>query len=258
VTTREKLTCESVQALAGAFALNAVTPDEATAIREHVRTCADCRSEVAEMIEVATLMSLAAEPVPPPAGLKQRIMSAVAAEAADSGIVSLPGAMEARQRREDDEAGAPAVSLPAGGGATARRSFWTSRAWPAAAAAALVAAIGLGGYAYNLQQTQPRVYSLHLGVTPQATGTLVYVPRDHTAIVTVDGVPDPGGSRTYQMWLIRDGRPESVGTMRPDAGGKADVTLSRDLSGYQEFAITVEPTGGSPQPTGAKILAQPL
>ena len=246
MTTREKLGCEEVQALAGAFALDAVTPDELSAIRDHVAGCADCRAQLGQMVGVAALMPFSVPEVAPPAGLKQRILDEIAEETDREGIVSLSDARDLRARAD----GPAAVAR--------RRSFWTSRAWPAVAAAALVAAIGFGGYSYNLQQSQPRVYTLHLQSAPQATGQLTYVPNQHTTYVTVDRAPDPGLGKTYQMWLIRDGKPESVGTIKPDPGGKANATLSKDLGGYQQFAVTVEPAGGSTQPTGAQVLAQSL
>ena len=249
MTTREQLGCEEVQALAGAFALGAVTPDESAAIQAHLENCADCRQELGQMVEVAMAMPLAVEAVEPPAGLRQRIVAAIAEDAAGDGIVSLPGAREARARQAESAADATPSQ---------RRSFWTSRAWPALAAAALVAAVGLGGYSYSQQQSQPKVYALHVQADPQATGQLTYVPNQHTTYVTVDGAPDPGLGKTYQMWLVRDGKPESVGTIKPDPGGKADATLTKDLGGYQQFSVTVEPAGGSAQPTGAQVLTQSL
>ncbi|HEV3234531.1 MAG TPA: anti-sigma factor [Candidatus Dormibacteraeota bacterium] len=239
MTTREKLDCQEVQALAGAYALDAVTPLEAAAIREHLETCAGCRADVAQMVEVARALPLSVEATPPPAGLKQRILDAIAEDPADAAIVSLPGSMGAPEQ-------------------TPRRSFWSSRAWPVLAAAALVAAVSVAGYAYNLQQAQPRVYTLHSTAAPTATGQLTYFPREHAAYLTLDKMPTAAAGRTYQMWLIRNGKPESVGTMQPDAAGEADVTLNKDLGGYQQFAVTDEPDGGSAQPTGAQVLSQGL
>lgn len=253
MTTREQLGCDEVQALAGAFALDAVTPDEASAIREHIETCADCRAEVARMVEVAALMPLALDETAPPAGLKQRILDAIAAETSASGIVSLPSAQPPGSGLER-----PGAEPPAAVAAAPRRSFWSSRAWPALAAAALVAAIGLGSFSYTLQQGQPRIYTLQVATAPQASGELIYVPKDKTAYVTFDGVPDPGSNRTYQMWLIHDGIAESIGTIKPDPNGKADATLKKDLGGYKQFSVTVEPEGGSAQPTGPQVLTQNL
>jgi anti-sigma-K factor RskA len=263
MTTRERLNCEQVQALAGAFALDAVSEEEANAIREHIETCADCRKDIRRMVEVAQLMPLALDEVAPPPALRQRILDAVADDSLASGIVALRGARDQGAPTERPAAGPAAVeprtSAEEGGSRTGRgRAFWASRAWPALAAAALLLALGLGGWNYTLQQNAPRVYNLQAPSAPQASGQLVYLPARHTAYFTIDRAPDPGTRRTYQMWLIRDGKPQSVGTVRPDQNGKAGATLSQDLSGYQKFAVTVEPEEGSAQPTGEVVLSQQL
>lgn len=62
-------------------------------------------------------------------------------------------------------------------------------------------------------------------------------------------IPD---TRTYVLWMIRDGKPESVQLFTPDAGGERlinTVALPRDPRGIVAFAVTEEPAGGSPQPT---------
>lgn len=62
-------------------------------------------------------------------------------------------------------------------------------------------------------------------------------------------IPD---TRTYVLWMIRDGKPESLQLFSPDANGGRlinTVALPRDPSGIVAFAVTEEPAGGSPQPT---------
>lgn len=62
-------------------------------------------------------------------------------------------------------------------------------------------------------------------------------------------IPD---TRVYVLWMIRDGKPESLQLFTPDAAGESlinAVVLPRDPSGIVAFAVTEEPAGGSPQPT---------
>lgn len=62
-------------------------------------------------------------------------------------------------------------------------------------------------------------------------------------------IPD---TRTYVLWMIRDGKPESLQLFTPDAAGESlisTVVLPRDPAGIVAFAVTEEPAGGSPQPT---------
>lgn len=67
--------------------------------------------------------------------------------------------------------------------------------------------------------------------------------------------PKPG--MTYQVWLVTDTAKISAGTFRPDAQGKtmmhARYALSRDA--LRAVAVTEEPEGGVPSPTGPMVVA---
>src|SRR5687767_2323376 len=107
-----------VHTLSGAYALNALGPEEAAEFRRHLEGCPACREEVAELQSAVARMG-AAEAVPPPADLKNRILAA-----AD---------------RTRQEAPVRPVAVPTG-----RRRWMT---WLAAAAAALVV---VGGGAFGV------------------------------------------------------------------------------------------------------------
>jgi anti-sigma-K factor RskA len=69
--------------------------------------------------------------------------------------------------------------------------------------------------------------------------------------------PTPQG-KTYQMWLIDpQGDRTSGGFLTPEADqpfAMAVIASPQPLAGFAGFGITLEPSGGSPQPTGPKIL----
>ena len=50
----------------------------------------------------------------------------------------------------------------------------------------------------------------------------------------------------------------SVGLLRPGSEGQQALQLERDLSGAQATAVSVEPVGGSPSPTGPIVMAAEL
>ena len=58
-------------------------------------------------------------------------------------------------------------------------------------------------------------------------------------------------AQTYQLWLIDEGQPRSAGVFNPDATGWAWLAFSVEeaLTDYQALGISVEPAGGSEQPT---------
>jgi len=76
-------------------------------------------------------------------------------------------------------------------------------------------------------------------------------------LITHDLQPVPAG-RTYQLWLVT-ARAEkiSAGTFNTDAQGRAVVQATYALAeaDLAAIAITEEPEGGSPQPTGTILVA---
>jgi len=76
-------------------------------------------------------------------------------------------------------------------------------------------------------------------------------------LVTHDLTPVQSG-RTYQLWLVTAKAEKiSAGTFNTDAKGRAVVQATYALAegDLAAIAITEEPTGGSPQPTGAILVA---
>jgi anti-sigma-K factor RskA len=75
--------------------------------------------------------------------------------------------------------------------------------------------------------------------------------------VVVDKLPVLAETQEYQIWLIRDGEQISGALMTVDEvgyGGRR-VTAPLPLADYAAIDITIEPAGGSPKPTGERILA---
>lgn len=78
--------------------------------------------------------------------------------------------------------------------------------------------------------------------------------EQNTAVVFADGLPPTPTGQTYQMWLLGDSHdPTSVGLMQGDPGRQ--VVALDDLTDSNKLGITIEPDGGSPQPTGEVITA---
>ena len=72
--------------------------------------------------------------------------------------------------------------------------------------------------------------------------------------------PAPAG-KSYQLWIIRDGKPESVKVFNSDADGHALVeglTLPAKAAGVTQVLLTLEPAGGSPLPTSTPFVGGTL
>jgi anti-sigma-K factor RskA len=119
------------------------------------------------------------------------------------------------------------------------RRRWLLPATAAAAVAAACAAIGLGLWASSLRDGPPRVVALD-GVP----GQVVVSDDDAVLVVCLDEAP---ADRTYEAWVIEDDRPRPAGLF---AGGCRTVPLEEPVGSGDVVAITLEPAGGSPQPTG--------
>ncbi len=64
----------------------------------------------------------------------------------------------------------------------------------------------------------------------------------------------------YQLWLIQDGQRTSGAVFSVNKYGYGSVWVSspEPLSSYSDFGISIEPAGGSPGPTGDKVLGSPV
>jgi anti-sigma-K factor RskA len=90
-----------------------------------------------------------------------------------------------------------------------------------------------------------------LKTTNGATISVASSPSLQRVAVDTDQLPELDSAQVYQLWTIADGSAESAGLLRdPDAG----VALAMPEEGTT-IAITIEPAGGSDQPTDAPIVA---
>jgi anti-sigma-K factor RskA len=92
---------------------------------------------------------------------------------------------------------------------------------------------------------------------PQATGFVLISTDGADGALVVDGLPPLGESQQYQLWLIRNGQRTSGAVFSTDenAYGGTRIRAPRSLLEYSAVGISIEPAGGSPQPTGKQVLA---
>lgn len=226
--------------LSGAFALNALSAAEAEQFRRHLEDCAVCRQEVRELQQAAARMG-ASEAVPPPAYLKARVLSA---------------ADRTPQLPPRTGGGGNVIEVPP--------HRWGRRMLLAAAAVVLVVAGGIGisqlGNESDEQQSLlaegvVRVFEAedaHRAEMPTENGGTIRVaasPELNQMAVDTDELPPLDDQHVYQLWAVHDGAMESVGVLEPDKGAYMDMPTPDT-----EVAITVEPVGGSEQPTTDPIM----
>jgi len=93
--------------------------------------------------------------------------------------------------------------------------------------------------------------------TPAAKAKMLWSPNASKGIFYCDWLPPLPAGKSYQLWVIGAKGPVSAGVFDPDARGSAVVTVSKVSyqGGALQFAVTIEPRGGVPQPTGSMVLA---
>jgi anti-sigma-K factor RskA len=92
----------------------------------------------------------------------------------------------------------------------------------------------------------------HGDVSGGGAGTLVVSPEEGRALFTAADLPQPSADQTYQLWAIDDSGATSVGLLQPDSGRASQLI---DVpAGSTTFGMTIEPAGGSEQPTTKPVL----
>ncbi|MFF0156366.1 anti-sigma factor domain-containing protein [Streptomyces sp. NPDC005263] len=85
-----------------------------------------------------------------------------------------------------------------------------------------------------------------------ARGTVVVSAGLDEAVLVVSGMAEPPSGKVYQLWFDDDGRMRHAGLMDPRRSSQA-VSLTGAVDGARAVRITVEPTGGSPEPSSSWV-----
>ena len=224
---------DDVHRLTAPYALHALDPADEAAYEEHLRRCVDCQRELVSLQEAATSLAYAVDAPAPPPDLRSRILAQARAER--------PNVVPLRPR-------------------------WAYAA-AAAAAVAATAAIVLGGWALslasslederearaNLDRATALLATDDAVAIPLsgASGTLVVAETGEAALVVSGLDPAPAG-KTYEAWVIEDGRPLPAGLFAA-AGARTVVALDRPVPRGAVVAVTVEPEGGVERPTSSPL-----
>lgn len=261
--------CEGAKELLPAYVIGSLESREVSALEEHVRDCPECKLLYSDLETVLEYMPFAAEDVLPPPEIKERLFSRLSL--AD---------------REPADAGGPlamtTTSVPAVKGAPRWMPGWTSAA---SLAAVIVLAVWVGALQARLglleeieaqarSAVEEQMQVLERGAvsatlvkglegtpaSPNAKGIMLVSPTEGKGLLVVFGLDPLPEGQAYQLWLIRDGERASGGVFSVnDRGyGMLAVEAPVPLANFQSVGITNEPKGGSPGPTGKKVLGGEL
>jgi len=261
---------EELRSHLGAYVLGALTPAEQAGVRAHLAVCAECTAEARALQPAAEALAWSVDPVDPPAAVRQRILSAI---------------------------GAPAVTRPKAT-AYRSLAPWLAAAASLALAVTLGAyASQLRGRVQTLEQqlreailqvqagerltTQARLVAVdaqrqlsviaapdvaHIdlkgqAVAPQATARALW-SRSRGLLLAASNLPALPPGRTYQLWVLSGKIPPiSDGWIfKTDASGSVTAMFATPatLPAPTAMAVSIEPEGGVPLPTGALYLVGSL
>jgi hypothetical protein len=94
-----------------------------------------------------------------------------------------------------------------------------------------------------------------VGAARPGSHGMLYVAADHQHwMAAVEGLAPSPDRQEYQLWFLVGDRPVSGGTFRVEAGRRVELSSPTMPSGITAVAITLEPRGGMPRPTGPQVL----
>ena len=224
-----------------AYAIRALDEEEERLVAAHLTSCQPCQDELAAYEETVAQLAEIVPREQPGAHLKTRLMERIQPESQLETPPTWWDRMTMRLR-----AAAP---------------VWV----PVSAVLILVLLLSNILLWRQLNRATSReIMTVTLGGTaaePDANGVLVLVPGQPEGTLVVDHLTPLPADQQYQLWLVEeDGNRDSGVVFSVDARGRAEVRVSgrKPLPEYSAFGITIEPTGGSPGPTGQQVLGSNL
>jgi anti-sigma-K factor RskA len=116
----------------------------------------------------------------------------------------------------------------------------------------------LQGQVASLQDSQQsRMVALAGTGAAQRAEAEVLLLKDHKAVLMAEDMPRVPENKTYQIWVIEDDVPQPSGLFEAD-GDTVAAVVEKPLDEDDVIAITIEPNGGSQQPTTDPMLTAKL
>ena len=247
------------------FALGALDGDEKAAFEAHLASCASCKAKLAEATGRMAMLALAAPPASPAPGVKERLMRQV--------LATGRGPVDSAARMTPEKEGI--------------FTRWWGLLLPVAGAFALASVLlwlhneqldrQIAELRITVDQQQKQIAQAHevaelmtardtvvvsLALQknqPEGTARVLYNAQRGMLVYDGNLAPTPSG-KSYQLWLVpMSGAPISAGVFNP-VNGEMNSIMTKVPPGTaaKAFAVTLEPAGGMPAPTGPMILVGPV
>lgn len=237
---------QDLHTLAGAYALNALSGDDLRRFEEHMTHCDSCRQEVRGLSETTAVLGTAAARTPP-ADLRRRVLEQIS--------------------RTRQLAPQPAPEL-------SPHSWWRRWGLGVTLAACMALVLAVGGIAWDQnrqlqehRETERQVAEVlaapdaewrHTSPEEGVNVTVVAAPSEERVVFNAHGL-EQLDNEDYQLWLTEaDETAHSAGLLEVASDGLVEPMVAEPLAEMDAVALTVEPQGGSAEPTSEPMMAMSL
>ncbi len=234
-----------------AYALGALDAGDVAALEAHLQTCEACRAELAEYRAISDGLLTVLPPKPPSVALRSRLQS------------QLPSAQKTVQKTVEKN------SRP--------RFMWSFGQLALGTALVLLVLFNIFSFLQMreiqrqqttlLQQLKTNQFALSMLAYPSTqafpisgdnlSGSVLLDRERNTVALVMWHLPELSDDQTYQAWLIEpDGHRVPAGIFRPQntsAYTTQPIYAKQDVSNFTGVGVTIEPSGGSEQPTGPRL-----
>ena len=255
------------------YALDALTDEERALVESYLREHPGARQQVDEVAKAVSALPQSVQPVEPAPRTKAALMARVASDAGGRSRVSNEALRQGPASRPREMRWVN-IFQAFGLGAATVAILWAVvlnvqlsylRSQVAMLSEALVAqSNALEQINQQLAQT-PAAETVTISlkgtdVQPQAQGQLIADPSKNSAVLVIGGLDQLEPGKTYQVWLIDGSGPKSAGLLKVDSQGQAVLIVTSELTigEFNALGISVEPDGGSAQPTGDIVVLSDL
>jgi hypothetical protein len=244
---------DALRELAVAYAFDTLDVSERRQFEAHLHMCAECQRDVQDALLLAEGLGQQPERVPLPSGLRDRVLRAATAEPGGhrSGVPRAPTRTRALTMWLALAASVVAVIAAGTAWMEHRQVTETQQALARALADALETRRVMD---IVTAADVTRVDLAGQAAAPRAAGR-VFWSASRGLYFTASSLPALPQDRIYQLWYVTAGAPVSAALLSPDASGRVTITRPPAVPGRPKaFALTIEPAGGVPAPTGAMYL----